>query len=123
MAAGVGTPYCPERFRQSAQLADPTSLYGENGGVLAAEAPRPVRLELTPCANDRETPSRAHREIDTSLARRTNNLGSTHGPRVDSGGLPDSSKGEEDFAARRRKEHAKPVGSPTEFLREGRAHR
>jgi hypothetical protein len=62
-------------------------------------------------------------EIDTSLARRTNNLGSTHGPRVDSGGLPDSSKGEEDFAARRRKEHAKPVGSPTEFLREGRAHR
>jgi hypothetical protein len=61
MAAGVGTPYCPERFRQSAQLADPTSLYGENGGVLAAEAFRPVRLELTPCANTRETPSRAHR--------------------------------------------------------------
>ena len=33
-------------------------------------------------------------------------------------GLPDSSKGEEDFAARRRKEHARPVRSPTEFLRE-----
>ena len=58
------------------------------------------------------------KEIDTSVARSIDNLGSAHGPRGDSGGLPDSSKGQEDFAARRRKEHARPVCSPTEFLRE-----
>ena len=47
-----------------------------------------------------------------------NNLESAHGPRGDSGGLPDSSMGKEDFAARCRKEHARSVRSPTEFLRE-----
>ena len=66
----------------------------------------------------REIPAERIEEIDTSLARSMNNLGGAHGPRGDSGGLPDSSKGEEDFAARRCKEHARPVRSPTEFLRE-----
>ena len=39
----------PERFRQSAKRADPTSLRGENGSDLAAQV-RPVRFELTACA-------------------------------------------------------------------------
>jgi hypothetical protein len=38
MATGIGTRHCPERFRQSAELADHISLLGENSGDLAAEA-------------------------------------------------------------------------------------
>jgi hypothetical protein len=61
MAAGAGKPRCPERFRQSAERADPTSLRGENGSDVAAEAARPVRFELTARANHREIPPRAHK--------------------------------------------------------------
>jgi hypothetical protein len=56
-------------------------------------------------------------EIDTSLGRRLNSSESADGPRVESGGLPDSSTGEEDFAARRRKRHARPLRFPAGFLR------
>jgi hypothetical protein len=56
-------------------------------------------------------------EIDTSLGRRLNTSESAFGPRAESGGLPDSSRGEEDFAARRRKGHARPVRFPAGFLR------
>ena len=118
MATGIGTRHCPERFRQSAERADHISLRGENSSDPAAEAARPVRFKLTACANIVKFLRGHIEEIDTTFACSVNNLGSAHGPRVDSGGLPDSSKGEEDFAARRRKEHARPVRSPTEFLRE-----
>jgi hypothetical protein len=117
MAAGVGTRRCPERFRQSTERADPTSLRGENGSDLAAEADRPVRFELTACANIVKF-LRGHRGNRYQPCAQHEQSGSAHGPRGDSGGLPDSSKGEEDFAARRRNEHARPVRSPTEFLRE-----
>ena len=83
-----------------------------------AEPARPVRFKLSASANIVKFLLRHIEEIDTSLAASMDNLGSAHGQRGDSGGLPDSSKGEEDFAARRRKEHAKPVRSPTELLRE-----
>jgi multidrug efflux pump subunit AcrB len=55
-------------------------------------------------------------EIDTSLGRSLNSSESS-GPRAESGGLPDSSRGEEDFAARRRKGHARPMRFPAGFLR------
>ena len=42
---------------------------------------------------------------------------SARGLRAESGGLPDSSRGEEDFAARRRKGLARPVRFPAGFLR------
>jgi hypothetical protein len=56
-------------------------------------------------------------EIDTSLGRSLNSSESALGPRAESGGLPDSSRGEEDFAARRRKGLARPVRFPAGFLR------
>jgi multidrug efflux pump subunit AcrB len=56
-------------------------------------------------------------EIDTSLGRSLNSSQSALGPRAESGGLPDSSRGEEDFAARGRKRHARPVRFPAGFLR------